>query len=109
MMEEEEKYPQSEYCAVIVGEAATLKKTAAPRKLFETYIQMPFENHQMSVVAEYNTLLTNIYGDYMGAPHRRFRKSVPCQKSCAEAIKNINVILWGDVFYLGDGDFISLL
>ena len=65
MMKEEEKYPQSEYCAIIVGEAIPMKKTVALRKVFETYMQRPFENHQLPIIAEYDTLLTNIYGDYM--------------------------------------------
>lgn len=44
------------------------EKGTFKKKLFESYIDLPFEDFNVMVFEEYNTFLTQHYGDYMAPP-----------------------------------------
>lgn len=51
------------------------KKEMLPRKIFDTYLDIPFENHKFMVCVGYEQYLNRIYGkNYMNLPRRKKRK-----------------------------------
>ena len=68
------KYPVEEEIACMVC-ISGYKKTKMNKRIFEEYIEVPFENTSFSVVKEYDYYLTKIFGDYMTLPPVEKRKT----------------------------------
>lgn len=51
-----------------LGGASSFEKNVYPRSYFTNTIRMPFESGDYPVTAEYDALLTTLYGDYMTLP-----------------------------------------
>lgn len=68
MIKEETRYTPGGYIGIILGESKDVKKLFLPADIFERYIEVPFENHLLPSVADYDTYLSLSYGDYMTPP-----------------------------------------
>ena len=64
----------SEYCgAVSVVYNGTVE--VFPRKLFEKYIELPFEGHSFMAFADWDRFLRQQFGDYMQLPPENKRRT----------------------------------
>lgn len=63
------KYPyeDAEYCDIVVFNPNG-KLLRQPKKCYERYIEVPFEEYSFNVIAEYDVFLKALYGDYMKLP-----------------------------------------
>lgn len=68
------KYPLKDEVACMVC-ISGYRKTQMSKKIFDEYIDVPFENTSFSIVKEYDYYLTKIFGDYMTLPPVEKRKS----------------------------------
>lgn len=59
-------YTDCAYCGRLVGDFGS--KEVMPRALFENIITLPFEGGEFHAIADYDTFLTSLYGDYMQLP-----------------------------------------
>ena len=59
-------YSDSTYAGRLVGDRG--KGEINKKSLFDNIIQVEFENEFFNAVADYDTFLTNLYGDYMKLP-----------------------------------------
>jgi len=57
-----------------LGGASRYAKSVYPAKVFENRQHLPFEQHTFSAPAQYDELLTILYGDYMTLPKEEDRK-----------------------------------
>ena len=55
--------------------AAEKTRTFARREVFEKYITLPFEDGMFSAIADYDSWLRSVYGDYMQLPPEEKRVS----------------------------------
>lgn len=76
IMKAQENYTEGEYGAVIFGEYGPPRRAIVPRRFFDTYTQVSFENHGLPSVAENDRYLTGLYGDYMTPPAKLSKKDV---------------------------------
>jgi len=60
------EFQKSVYAGRLVGDFGS--REIALRKLFEEKTMLEFEGERFSAVADYDTFLTNLYGDYMKLP-----------------------------------------
>lgn len=74
------------YCGVIVWGYG--KKEIIPSTLFNCYSRVDFENRKFSIVKDYNTYLSSVYGDYMQLP--------PIEKR--QSPHTLNNVYWKDGF-----------
>ena len=71
----ENPYMSSRYLDIVAFNPYMKRLTRVPRSVFDVYIDVPFEGRRYQVVADYDTVLTNFYGDYMEFPPKE--KQVP--------------------------------
>ena len=69
------KYPNTTDHVACMVCIAGYKKTEMKRSVFDKYIDIPFEDTSFSAVADYDYMLTKIFGDYMKLPPVEKRKS----------------------------------
>lgn len=58
-----------------------LKKCIIPKNYFSNFTLKEFEGEMFPVIACYNELLTNYYGDYMSLPPEKDRKPLHINKA----------------------------
>ena len=63
----EENYMKANYVGVMQNPMYGIREHHR-KEIFETYIDVPFEDTSFMVVSEYDELLRNIFGDYMKLP-----------------------------------------
>jgi len=70
-----DKYPfeTSEYAGAVMGMYG--ERECMKADVFRHYIELPFEDRKFKCVADYNTYLTHLYGDYMQLPPEEKRKT----------------------------------
>lgn len=69
------KYPSTTKNVACMVCIAGYRKTEMPRGIFDSYTELPFEDTSFSAVADYDTMLTRIFGDYMQLPPVEKRKT----------------------------------
>lgn len=63
-----------EYLHCFLGAATKMSKSVFPAEWFEKTVMMPFGASEYSVPAEYDKILTTLYGDYMEIPSEEDRQ-----------------------------------
>lgn len=66
-------FNQVEYVAAVGG--SYREKEIMPRKIFDNYIDLQFENRKFKAIADFDIYLSSIYGDYMKLPPEEKRVS----------------------------------
>ena len=66
-------FETSDYAGAITG--AYGKKEHMPASTFRSYVTLPFEGREYMAIADYDTYLTKLYGDYMQLPPEDKRHS----------------------------------
>lgn len=59
-------YAKSAYAGRLVGDYGS--REVMPKGIFETYIPVTFEGEEFSAIADYDTFLSRLFGDYMQLP-----------------------------------------
>ena len=59
-------FDKRDYAATVCGSYRL--KEILPRKVYDTYTVREFEGHSFKALADYDTYLSSIYGDYMQLP-----------------------------------------
>lgn len=67
------KVANSGYAGRLVGDYGA--KEVMPSGVFAKYINLPFEGREFSAIAEYDTFLSTLYGNYMELPPKEKRKT----------------------------------
>lgn len=65
-----QNYPfdTSEFAGSLAGSDTYGIKERMPKSVFTEYIELPFENLSFKCIADYDTYLSHLYGDYMTLP-----------------------------------------
>lgn len=66
-------FDRVKYVAAVGG--SYREKEIMPREIFDRFIDLPFEGREFKAIADYDTYLSGIYGDYMQLPSEEKRKS----------------------------------